>query len=401
MSGQEGIQPLRILLTATSYVPAVGGAQIHIHEIAKRLLNDHKLRVATFWCTNRSDWLLGTTLLATSKPSDHEQDGISVHRLSFTPLEKARLLLPTALYVPTLGWMAPAIARVIVPQLEVLAANASLIHNIRIGREPLSLASLNLAHQMNLPFVITPLHHPRWMSPRYAMFHRIFRQADRVIALTQAEKSMLVRLGVRDDAISVTGIGPVLSEDYDANEFLKKHKIESPFVLFLGQHYRYKGFSHLLAAAKRVWKEMPQTEFVFIGPSVGDSESGFRAADRRIHRLGTVSLEDKTSALAACRVLCVPSTQESFGGVYVEAWSFSKPVIGCRIPAVSELIEDGVDGLLVEQTPGDIADKLVALLKNPKQASEIGAAGKRKVEARYQWPMIVARTLSAYRRAIG
>jgi hypothetical protein len=35
------------------------------------------------------------------------------------------------------------------------------------------------------------------------------------------------------------------------------------------------------------------------------------------------------------------------GGVYTEAWSFCKPVIGCPIPAVSELIVEGVDGCLV------------------------------------------------------
>ena len=390
---------MNLLFTATSYVPAVGGAQIHLHEIAKRLLHDHEVDVATFWRTNRSDWLLGTTVLGPRNPDAYKVDGVSVHRLGFTPLEKARLLLPTALYMPTLGMMAPAIALLIVPKLEKLAANADLVHNIRIGREPLSLASLQLAQRKDIPFVITPLHHPRWMNSRYAVFHRIFREADQVIALTQAEKSMLIRLGVRDEAISVTGIGPVLSHDYDANEFLKKNEIETPFVLFLGQHYHYKGYSHLLAAAKRVWKEVPQTEFVFIGPSVGNSETEFRAVDRRIHRLGTVSLEDKTSALAACDILCVPSTQESFGGVYVEAWSFSKPVVGCRIPAVSELIEDTVDGFLVAQTAEDIADKLLALLQNPKQASELGAAGRTKVESRYQWSILLERTLDAYRRA--
>jgi glycosyltransferase involved in cell wall biosynthesis len=57
--------------------------------------------------------------------------------------------------------------------------------------------------------------------------------------------------------------------------------------------------------------------------------------DPRILELGSVDLQTKTDALEACTLLCLPSTQESFGGVYTEAWSFKKPVIGCDIPAVS------------------------------------------------------------------
>ena len=55
--------------------------------------------------------------------------------------------------------------------------------------------------------------------------------------------------------------------------------------------------------------------------------------DPRLIELGTVDLQQKTNALAACTLLCLPSTQESFGGVFTEAWSFEKPVIGANIPA--------------------------------------------------------------------
>lgn len=391
---------MKLLLTATSYVPAVGGAQIHLHELAKRLSPEHQVDVATFWQENRSDWLLGTTLLASPNPSTYAVDGVFVHRIAYTGFEKARMALPTALYFPTLGLTAPLIARVILPKLETLSGDAALIHNVRIGREHLSLASLKLARRKAIPFVVTPLHHPRWMDRRYALFHHIFREADQVIALTNAEKSMLMKLGVRESNIAITGIGPVLSPDYDEESFTRQHAIGSPFILFLGQHYRYKGYSHLLAAAELVWKEVPEAHFVFAGPSVGDSELTFQDTDRRIHRLGIISLEEKTSALAACSILCVPSTQESFGGVYAEAWSFAKPVIGCAIPAVSELIDDGVNGILVEQDSRAIADRLVFLLKNPSMASAMGISGKHKVDTQYNWPLIVEKTLLAYQDAL-
>ena len=123
--------------------------------------------------------------------------------------------------------------------------------------------------------------------------------------------------------------------------------------------------------------------------------------DRRVHRLGAVSLEEKTNALAACDILCVPSTQESFGGVYTEAWSFGKPVIGCPIPAVQEVITDGEDGFLVNQDAPEIAERITYLLSHPEQARKLGDAGKRKVLNRYTWDCIATLTEQAYMKILG
>jgi glycosyltransferase involved in cell wall biosynthesis len=206
-----------------------------------------------------------------------------------------------------------------------------------------------------------------------------------------------VRTGVQQDRIVVTGIGPILAENAYPERFRKKRNIEGPFVLFLGQHFLYKGFSHLLDAAKIVWKKFPETNFVFVGPPVKNSESFFSdRQDPRIHRLGIVDLQEKTDALAACELLCVPSTQESFGGVYTEAWSFRKPVIGCKIPAVSEVIDDQVNGLLVEQNAADIAEKIVYLFEHPGIAESLGHKGKQKLQSRYTWDRLAELSENAY-----
>ena len=116
--------------------------------------------------------------------------------------------------------------------------------------------------------------------------------------------------------------------------------------------------------------------------------------------LGSVSLQEKTDALAACSVLCLPSTQESFGGVFTEAWSFRKPVIGCPIPAVMDVITNGVDGLLVEQSPELIAEAVIQLISNPKIARSMGEAGHKKVREKYSWSSLAEKTEQAYRWAL-
>jgi len=350
------------------------------------------------WDTNRTDWLLGTTLRAPGVTRNYTVDGIAVRRLGLSAWEKICLAPYVPIYYPLMDVALPPIAAVIARQIAPLAAEAEIIHNVRLGREGLSQASLDLARRHNIPFVLTPAHHPRWVGWRYRVYLRIYREADAVIALTEAERQVLASLGVREERITVTGHGPVLAPTTDPAGFRARHGLgDAPVVLFLGSHFAYKGFRQLLEAAPLVWRQVPEARFVFAGHPVKNSERAFTIApDRRVLRLGAVDLQEKTNALDACTVLCVPSSQESFGGVYTEAWSFGRPVIGCPIPAVAEVISDGVDGLLVAQTPAAIADALVTLLRDEARARAMGAAGRRKVQARYTWPKIVALTERLY-----
>ncbi|UCC39587.1 MAG: glycosyltransferase family 4 protein [Candidatus Aminicenantes bacterium] len=391
-----------LLYTLTTYPPSIGGAQIHQHHLARQLKGRHSIQVLSLWESNRTDWLLGTTVLAPSTNINYTVDGIDVHCTGFSWLEKLVMAPFVFAYYPMMQVALPAIASCVERHLLTYAQKADLVHNARIGREGLSYASCKVARRYNIPFVLTPLHHPRWVGWRYKAYNKLYTMADAVMALTHAEKEVLIHLGVTEERIHVIGHGPVLESSAKPNQFLQKYSIDQPMVLFLGQHYSHKGYKELLEAGKIVWEKIPDTHFVFIGPAVGRSEAVFKAiSDKRIHRLGTLSLQEKTDALAACSLLCVPSEQESFGGVYVEAWCFNKPVIGCRIPPVAEVITDEVDGCLVAQEPKEIAEKIIFLLENEETSNQMGAAGKKKVEERYTWQRIANRVETVYERLIG
>ena len=390
---------MKLLYTLTSYPPSVGGAQLHQHLLAQQIQLKHSIQVVCHWDSNRNDWLLGTTLRAPSHDYNYIIDGIVVHRLGLSVGEKLQIAPFLPIYYPIMDVALPAIAACLEKHLHPYA-NVDLIHNVRFGREGLSYASLKAARHRDIPFVLTPVHHPRWVGWRYRAYNKLYRMADAVIALTHAEKQVLVELGVREERISVTGIGPILTDRADPSAFRSSHKIEGPMVLFLGQHYQYKGYRQVLKAAPLVWKKLPEAHFVFIGPAVRQSEQDFSdITDQRIHRLGKVSLQEKTNALAACTLLCVPSVQESFGGIYTEAWSFGKPVIGCNIPSVSEVITDGIDGYVVAQDPEQIAERICHLLLHPSQLQVMGAAGKQKVESKFTWQRLAELTEQVYLRA--
>ncbi|MCP4150707.1 MAG: glycosyltransferase family 4 protein [bacterium] len=391
---------MNLLYALTTYPPSTGGAQIHQHQLAQNLCSRHNVQVVTHWDSNRTDWLLGTTMFAPSAGKNYTVDNIDVHRMGFTIKEKLLTAPFVATYYPLMQWALPPIASCIEKHIQSFAQKADLIHNVRIGREGLSYAAYRAAKKNDIPFVLTPVHHPRWVGWRYNAYNKLYTMADAVIALTEIEKEVLIGLGVAEERIHVTGMGPVLEKTANPEAFLKKHKIDGPMVLFLGQHYLYKGYRELLQAAEAIWEKVPETHFVFIGPAVGQSEAIFKTIkDRRIHRPGKVTLQEKTDALAACTLLCMPSTQESFGGVYTEAWFYARPVIGCDIPAVSKVITDGTDGYLVEREPGDIAEKVSYLLENTEIAGKMGAAGKKKVEQNYTWQRLAEKTEKIYKKA--
>ena len=367
------------------------------HQTAKILSPVHEIQVVSFWDNNRSDWLLGTTIAVPNESRDYEYDEIPVHRIGFDWLTKFKMGLLLPWYYLSMGIVVPAMASLLEAYLEPFFHQIDLVHNVRIGREPLSIASCALARKHQIPFVLTPVHHPRWVGWRYQIYNQLYRDADAVLALTNTEKDIMIRLGVAEDRVHVIGMGPILSHESSAYQFRSKRQIEGPIVLFIGQQYLHKGYVELLDSAELVWDRVQDAHFVFIGPPVGNSSSLFsKYSDPRIHILGKTDLQEKTDALEACTLLCVPSTQESFGGVYTEAWSFGKPVIGCKIPAVSEVIDDGVNGILVDQDPSEIARNIIALLQNEGLRQSMGAAGKTKVETKYSWAEITSRTEYAY-----
>ena len=160
-------------------------------------------------------------------------------------------------------------------------------------------------------------------------------------------------------------------------------------VLFLGQHYPYKGYQQLVEAAKLVWQRVPEVAFVFIGPAVGRSEAVFAMhADRRIHRLGQVDFKRKqmhsqlvhSSVFHLCKKVLVACIRRL--GVLESRSSDDS--------AVADVINDGVNGYLVQQQTGEIAERICDLLLNPGQAAILGQAGQQKVR-QYSWPRLVER----------
>jgi glycosyltransferase involved in cell wall biosynthesis len=87
---------------------------------------------------------------------------------------------------------------------------------------------------------------------------------------------------------------------------------------------------------------------------------------------------------AALDALCLPSTQEGFGLVVLEAMLCERPIIATEVGCVPELIVDRVNGLVVDGTPESIRDAALLLRGNPAWARGLAAQGRADAEARGQ-----------------
>ena len=90
---------------------------------------------------------------------------------------------------------------------------------------------------------------------------------------------------------------------------------------------------------------------------------------------------DIAQILAASDIYTMPSVEEPFGMVYLEAMAMQKPVVALRSGGVPEFVEHGKTGFLSEpQNIDQFAERVLALLHNPAQRHEMGAYARRQVE---------------------
>ena len=151
---------------------------------------------------------------------------------------------------------------------------------------------------------------------------------------------------------------------------------------------RYKGHDELIDAWPAVVARHPTAQLVIAGD--GDDRPRLEARARastaaeRIHFVGFVSRDDLTRLYEQSAVFAMPSRGEGFGLVYLEAMAYGLPCIGSRQDAATEVIADGETGCLVDlDAPGQLAEAVSSLLRDPARRLRLGEAGRDRLRAQF------------------
>jgi glycosyltransferase involved in cell wall biosynthesis len=154
-------------------------------------------------------------------------------------------------------------------------------------------------------------------------------------------------------------------------------------VLFAGRLYRRKRVDTLLRAAAMLRGRIPGLAVRIVGDGPHAAPFGRLAreleAGDTVHWLGDVPRSQLAAEYNRADVFCLPSVQEGFGIVLLEAMAAGKPIVASRAAAIPEVAPHG---LLVEpENPEALAAALETLYRSPEQRAAIGAEGLRRVEA--------------------
>ena len=398
---------MKILLVAQHYHPVVGGIETQVRLMGQELANSCQVEItAVNFSTSklpRRLTILHPHLLA--KPYLSHKDGqVPIHALSPTRMDRLRLLPIAVQVIPGVRQVANDAVRdfgyqryrqIFVPKLRQIMQGVDVVHSVAI--DYLGWAAQEAAHELGIPFICTPHVHPQqWGDDRQNV--QFYQRCDAVIALTEGDLENLIALGISAQRIQVIGVCPILPSRADPEQFRERHGLQdSPVVLFVGRMCEYKGTKAILEATQQIWQHCPETRFVFIGSHTPESAKWFDGSDPRILYLGTVSEQEKANAFAACTVFCMPSVNETLGAVYLEAWSYGKPVIAGKAPGLPRFIEGNGAGLAVDQCPKNVASVAIHLLQDPQLRHRLGLSGKLLVEQTYSMQAIVNQRQLLYR----
>ena len=172
-----------------------------------------------------------------------------------------------------------------------------------------------------------------------------------------------------------------------------------PTVLSVARMYPRKRLDVLLRAAARLCARIPGVRVRIVGEGPESVRLRGLAASLGLEGVVTFLGEISRSALAVEYVgadcFCLPTVQEGFGLVFAEAMAAGLPIVACRAAAVPEVVEDGRTGLLVRPNdPEELARAMERVLTNAGLRAELGAAGRRRVEA-FDLDRVAARLLEA------
>jgi glycosyltransferase involved in cell wall biosynthesis len=259
-------------------------------------------------------------------------------------------------------------------------------------------AELSLAHSSSLPGLKRLL---VWAA----------RKSDRAVAISSHTARQVQRLaGVLPEVIPY-GVGLPAAAIGGEREAVPGAPGGDFVALFVGRLVERKGVDVLLRAVARLPGSLPlRVVIVGDGPERGRLEALARelGLDTRVRFSGRVSAAELERSYRAARVFVLPAVvdrrgdTEGLGVVLLEAMSYGVPVVASRTGGITDIVEDGTNGILVE--PGDpdaLAAALERLARDPVLASRLGEAGRRTVEGRFSWDAIAERWEQLYRSLAG
>ncbi|RJQ33095.1 MAG: glycosyltransferase family 1 protein [Actinobacteria bacterium] len=270
------------------------------------------------------------------------------------------------------------------------------------------------AFSFNIPIIIT-IHN--FMSYQNASFLKrrlssfIDRQLDKKTSITiavshQLKKALIEKEGLDADKIKVihNGINPVLGDLGMINKTELGFSPNDFIILNIGRMVSFKGQKYLVEAFLKISKKIPKIKLVIVGS--GPLEDELRDQIKSLGLEKSVKLitnpVDINRIYFSSDLFVLPSINEPFGLVVLEAMSAKLPVIATSSGGVVEIIDNGKDGLLVPPSDSEsLALAIESLYKDKDLRQKLIFNAHAKLNDEFTLEIMVDKTNAIYQEVLG
>ena len=389
---------MNIALIAHAYLPELGGTQEVIRGLSKSLqAKSHNVIVVTF-------------SMQESSPGYEVIAGVRVFRQKVPFLILPPSGIKGVFKVLGLFFLLPAL---LIRLHKIFKANDIQIVNVHFTGLNAFCVCL-LSYFTGLKYILT-LHGFNVQALAflkggyYSLVNFIYRAIlNRAVFISACSKALL------DDAIlrvpSIKDKSAVINNGINLEEFEANGAplINYPYILSLGRlQSPFKGLDVLLFALKRVCEQGTDARLVIAGEGADrlnyQKLAGLLDLGENVYFFGKANRRQAVNLFKNCEFFVMPSRVEPFGIVNLEAMAAGKAVLATKTGGIPEVVDDGVNGLLV--APCDdtaLAVGLEKLLKDKYLRGRLAENGRKKIEqTRYSWHSIADRYLGMYKDALG
>lgn len=395
---------LKIAISIWSFTPNTGGLQAHAQCLCKHLMaRGHEVVVVTRSATKVP---VGADYLFCNEHVDSlEIDGIPVRTIRLSPVWRPLLwlILKLAARPRYVGIAARLYKLVSTGPTRRALEGFDIVHHVGHTKSLAGFAEASAAKFHNTPFLVQPTAHPFHFGDTPLDF-QLYHQACRLLVHTKYERDFFLTRGITAP-IDIVWNGIEDRTDGSGNRFRMKYGIKGPMFLYIGRKEADKGYPLVIEAFSQLRLQFPDITLVCMGPRSHEDDIENWPG---VLELDFADEQEKHDALAACTCLCVPSSGESFGLVFMEAGLYRKPVIARNIPVLQELL--GHEAAILPGAPDasrntasltmlELMAAMTKVLLSEEKCHDLGERCYQRA-SKYVWPKIVDNFENAYISAI-
>jgi glycosyltransferase involved in cell wall biosynthesis len=365
---------VKILEVYADFLPKRGGVEMYILDLSSALLKRGHAPIVLVW--------------EPSKPTSEVIEGITVQRFHMPSLF-------TTLRYPQIAYLSAHIL------LNSIRHDIQLIH----AHDYIpGLAAALAGKFLRIPVTVTfhlPIYRTSWRarkksSPSYLIEHllqKIFiNKVNTAICVSKFTYNESLKLGFPKDKLKVIYNWvrqPLISATKNENEVLKKYNLsQTRFALSVGRlDEKQKAFSLLIRSFRLLADRGLDIDLVIVGE--GPAEVMYKrlidalGLQSRIRLFGRIQDEDLVCLYKNCSFFVLSSFFEALPLVVLEAMSFGKPIVATNVGGLSEIINNGHNGLLLETNSESIALGIERLLSSPEMMRTFAEAAKETVNIKF------------------